>query len=110
MPELPLLEGQYTLSVAVVNDTDTVTYDYHDRAYNFRVAYSPQDAGYGMVQLHGQWQMDSEIDSKQEAGKQEESKPERSRPVARPLSGANTDMPHTDVPHTDVSHSNGTKA
>jgi lipopolysaccharide transport system ATP-binding protein len=59
IPELPLLEGQYVLSVAAVNDTDTVTYDYHDRAYNFRVAYSPLRAGYGMVQLHGTWQIES---------------------------------------------------
>lgn len=58
MPALALLEGQYTVSVAAVNDTDTVTYDYHDRAYNFRIAYSPLRAGYGMVQLHGEWQLD----------------------------------------------------
>jgi lipopolysaccharide transport system ATP-binding protein len=59
IPELPLLEGQYVLSVAAVNDADTITYDYHDRAYNFRVAYSSLRAGYGMVQLHGSWQMDT---------------------------------------------------
>lgn len=58
IPELPLLEGQYTLSVAAVNDSDTITYDYHDRAYNFRIAYSPLRAGYGMVQLHGEWQLE----------------------------------------------------
>jgi ABC-type polysaccharide/polyol phosphate transport system ATPase subunit len=59
MPELPLLEGQYVLSVAVVNDTDTVTYDYHDRAYKFRVAYSSLRAGYGMVQLRGEWHFEN---------------------------------------------------
>lgn len=53
---LPLLEGQYVLSAAVVDVTDTATYDYHDRAYQFRVAYSPARAGYGMVNLGGQWQ------------------------------------------------------
>ncbi len=58
IPELPLLEGQYTLSVAAVNDSDTVTYDYHDRAYNFRIAYSPLRAGYGMVQMRGVWQLE----------------------------------------------------
>lgn len=63
LPELPLLEGQYTLSVAAVNDTDTMTFDYHDRAYNFRVAYSPLRAGYGMVQLHGEWQLEDEPES-----------------------------------------------
>lgn len=60
MPELALLEGQYTVSVAAVNETDTVTYDYHDRAYNFRIAYSPLRAGYGMVQLHGEWQLETD--------------------------------------------------
>ena len=62
MPELALLEGQYTVSVAAVNETDTVTYDYHDRAYNFRIAYSPLRAGYGMVQLHGEWQLETDAD------------------------------------------------
>jgi ABC-type polysaccharide/polyol phosphate transport system ATPase subunit len=59
IPQLPLLEGQYTVSVAAVNETDTLTYDYHDRAYNFRVAYSPLAAGYGMVQLQGEWQWEN---------------------------------------------------
>jgi lipopolysaccharide transport system ATP-binding protein len=59
IPELPLLEGQYSLSVAAVNDADTITYDYHDRAYPFRVAYSPLRAGYGMVQLRGEWRIDT---------------------------------------------------
>lgn len=59
IPELPLLEGHYSLSVAAVNDTDTITYDYHDRAYPFRVAYSPLRAGYGMVQLRGEWRIDT---------------------------------------------------
>jgi ABC-type polysaccharide/polyol phosphate transport system ATPase subunit len=60
IPEVPLLEGQYTVTVAAVNDSDTVTYDYHDRAYNFRIAYSPLPAGYGMVQLRGEWKWESE--------------------------------------------------
>ena len=64
IPELPLLEGQYTLSVAVVNETDTATFDYHDRAYNFRIAYSSLRAGYGMVQMHGDWQLESEAPSR----------------------------------------------
>lgn len=61
IPELPLLEGQYTLSAAAVNDTDTITYDYHDRAYPFRIAYSPLRAGYGMVQMRGEWRFDSGV-------------------------------------------------
>ncbi len=56
IPALPLLEGQYVLSAAVVNHEDTATFDYHDRAYRFRVAYSPARAGYGLVQVPGTWQ------------------------------------------------------
>ncbi len=58
---LPLLEGQYVLSAAVINATDTVTYDYHDRAYQFRVAYSPARAGYGMVDLRGRWHQQNSV-------------------------------------------------
>jgi hypothetical protein len=55
LPNLPLLEGQYVVSVAVVNHADTVTYDYHDRVYGFRVVHSPARTGYGMVQMPGVW-------------------------------------------------------
>ncbi len=61
IPSLPLLEGQYVLSVAATNYEDTVTYDYHDRAYRFRVAYSPARAGYGMVELPGEWRYDGPV-------------------------------------------------
>jgi lipopolysaccharide transport system ATP-binding protein len=60
---LPLLEGLYHLSVAVVNQDDTETYDYHDRAYPFRVENSGQaepEAGieqYGLLTLGGKWQI-----------------------------------------------------
>jgi ABC-type polysaccharide/polyol phosphate transport system ATPase subunit len=59
IPELPLLEGQYALSVAVVNQLDTITFDYHDRAYSFHVVHSPARAGYGLVQLPGVWETES---------------------------------------------------
>lgn len=58
IPNLPLLEGQYTLSVAVVNQHNTATFDYHDRAYGFRVIHSPARTGYGLVQFPGVWQHD----------------------------------------------------
>lgn len=58
IPNLPLLEGRYTLSVAVVNQVNTVTFDYHDRAYDLHVIHSPQRAGYGLVQFPGVWQHD----------------------------------------------------
>lgn len=56
IPNLPLLEGQYTLSVAVVNQHNTATFDYHDRAYGFQVIHSPARTGYGLVQFPGVWQ------------------------------------------------------
>lgn len=58
IPDLPLLEGLYTLSVAVVNYEDTAIFDYHDRLYPLRVVYSPVQAGYGMVRLQGSWHLD----------------------------------------------------
>jgi ABC-type polysaccharide/polyol phosphate transport system ATPase subunit len=58
IPNLPLLEGHYTLSVAVVNEQNTATFDYHDRAYSFQVIHSPGRAGYGLVQFPGVWQHD----------------------------------------------------
>jgi lipopolysaccharide transport system ATP-binding protein len=61
-PELPLLEGLYQVSVAVVNRTDTETFDYHDRAYNFRVINSRGRVteSYGLVTLRGQWELVTE--------------------------------------------------
>jgi ABC-type Na+ transport system ATPase subunit NatA len=60
IPNLPLLEGSYALSVAVVNQHNTATFDYHDRAYGFRVIHSPARTGYGLVQFPGVWQHDNE--------------------------------------------------
>jgi lipopolysaccharide transport system ATP-binding protein len=57
IPRLPLLEGLYHISVAVVNSDDTEMYDYHDRAYPFRVA-NPLGGvheRYGMITLQGEW-------------------------------------------------------
>jgi len=57
IPYLPLLEGLYHISVAVVNETDTETFDFHDRLYAFRV--SNYDDGvkerYGLMTLGGEW-------------------------------------------------------
>jgi lipopolysaccharide transport system ATP-binding protein len=54
IPALPLLEGTYCVSVAVVDWDDTRTFDYHDRLYRFRVL--PWDGErYGMVSLNGKW-------------------------------------------------------
>jgi hypothetical protein len=55
VPSLGLLEGTYLLSVAVVNDTDTETFDYHDRAYSFRVYPGKSRERYGLVTMNGSW-------------------------------------------------------
>jgi ABC-type polysaccharide/polyol phosphate transport system ATPase subunit len=58
IPYLPLLEGLYQISVAVVNrKNDTEIYDYHDRAYPFRVvnAHPRGQEQYGIVTLRGEW-------------------------------------------------------
>jgi lipopolysaccharide transport system ATP-binding protein len=57
IPDLALLEGVYQISVAVVNETDTETYDYHDRVYSFRVMNQGDNRQerYGLVTLSGEW-------------------------------------------------------
>jgi lipopolysaccharide transport system ATP-binding protein len=54
---LPLLEGLYHVSVAVVNHDDSEIFDYHDRTYPFRVINAGKDwhERYGLVTLQGQW-------------------------------------------------------
>jgi ABC-type polysaccharide/polyol phosphate transport system ATPase subunit len=58
IPALPLLEGQYALSVAVVNAADSETYDYHDRLYHFEVYPGQSAERYGLVTLGGAWQLE----------------------------------------------------
>lgn len=57
IPSLPLLEGLYQFSVAIVNQSDTETFDYHDRLYPFRVINhsGPIKERYGLVTLNGEW-------------------------------------------------------
>jgi lipopolysaccharide transport system ATP-binding protein len=57
VPCLPLLEGRYRLSVAVVDGGDNETFDYHDRLYEFQV-YPNSNERYGFVTLGGAWQME----------------------------------------------------
>ena len=64
IPKLPLLEGGYAISVAVVDDADTQTFDYHDRAYTFQVYSGEQSTGYGMVKLDGHWRWHEPIASR----------------------------------------------
>ncbi len=61
---LPLLEGLYYVSVAVVNEDDSEIFDYHDRLYPFRVvnSRSPDQTThverYGLLTMGGSWQLD----------------------------------------------------
>ncbi len=56
---LPLLEGLYHVTAAVVNEDDSETYDYHDRAYPFRVVNHGSDMQemYGVMTVCGAWDL-----------------------------------------------------
>jgi lipopolysaccharide transport system ATP-binding protein len=58
IPSLPLLEGLYHFSVAVVDQNDSEIFDYHDRTYSFRVTNQSQQVKerYGLITLRGEWQ------------------------------------------------------
>ncbi len=60
IPSLPLLDGLYNFSVAVVNDGDTEIFDYHDRLYPFRVINRDEinQERYGLLTLRGEWRSD----------------------------------------------------
>jgi lipopolysaccharide transport system ATP-binding protein len=61
VPALPLLEGAYELSVAAVDRTGSVMYDYHDRAYPFRVAIGATRERYGLITLDGEWRYKADV-------------------------------------------------
>lgn len=63
VPYLPLLEGLYHISVAAVNHDDTEIFDYHDRAYSFRVVNydGAMRERYGLVTLRGEWEYASNV-------------------------------------------------
>ena len=54
VPFLPLLEGTYYVSTAVVDWNDTQMFDYQDRLYSFRVLSGCAER-YGVVTLQGIW-------------------------------------------------------
>ena len=55
VPALPLLEGEYLLSVSVHDERDTETYDYHDRQYKLQVYPGLSNERYGLFALNGVW-------------------------------------------------------
>lgn len=58
IPYLPLLEGEYNFSVAIVDRDDTELFDYHDALYPFRVDNQGQDVKErsGLLTLNGKWE------------------------------------------------------
>jgi lipopolysaccharide transport system ATP-binding protein len=58
VPELCLLEGAFQVSVAVVEAGTSETFDYHDRAYPFRVSAGRSRERYGAITLGGEWSME----------------------------------------------------
>lgn len=61
IPALPLLEGAYELSIAVVDRTGSVMYDYHDRAYPFRVTIGSSRERYGLIAMQGEWRHEADV-------------------------------------------------
>jgi lipopolysaccharide transport system ATP-binding protein len=57
IPSLSLLAGTYQVSVSCHKRDDTETYDYHDRAYSFRVYPGSSLERYGFMTTNGQWQV-----------------------------------------------------
>ncbi len=59
IPAVPLLEGLFHFSVAVVDREDSTVYDYHDRLYPFRIdnrGYQIPEL-YGLMTLQGKWEV-----------------------------------------------------
>jgi ABC-type polysaccharide/polyol phosphate transport system ATPase subunit len=58
IPALPLLNGLYHISVAVVNQDDTEVFDFHSQRYTFRVWNTENHVEqYGVVTLGGAWEL-----------------------------------------------------
>jgi hypothetical protein len=57
IPNLPLLDGEYQFSVAIVNRDDTELFDYHDGLYPFRVDNQGREVKerFGLLTLNGKW-------------------------------------------------------
>jgi lipopolysaccharide transport system ATP-binding protein len=59
VPSIPLMEGLYQLSVALVNRDGDRMLDYHDQFYTFRVNNRGHEVRekYGLVTLRGEWRL-----------------------------------------------------
>jgi lipopolysaccharide transport system ATP-binding protein len=57
IPDLPLLEGGYVVTVASHNREDSKMYAYHDRLYPFQVFPGASRERYGLVTMNGEWEI-----------------------------------------------------
>jgi hypothetical protein len=59
VPSIPLMEGLYQLSVALVNRDGNKMLDYHDHFYTFRINNRGHDVHdrYGLITLSGEWRL-----------------------------------------------------
>ena len=55
IPSMPLLEGEYFISVSVHDEQETTMYDYHDRLYPFAVLKPRMGQHYGLMVFGGRW-------------------------------------------------------
>jgi hypothetical protein len=59
IPSLPLLEGLYNVTVALVNRDGNQILDYQDNSYSFRIenlGYNITER-YGLMTLNGEWRL-----------------------------------------------------
>jgi lipopolysaccharide transport system ATP-binding protein len=59
IPSLPLLEGSYTISVALVNRVGNQILDHQDRYYSFRIENrgTKVTERYGLMTMNGEWRL-----------------------------------------------------
>ena len=59
IPSIPLMEGLYQISVALVNRDGNKMLDYHDHYYSFRINNRGHDVHekYGLMTLGGKWRL-----------------------------------------------------
>jgi lipopolysaccharide transport system ATP-binding protein len=59
IPSLPLLEGLYNITVALVNRVGNQILDYHDRLYSFRIENrgTKVTERYGLMTMNGKWDL-----------------------------------------------------
>jgi lipopolysaccharide transport system ATP-binding protein len=59
--QLPLLPGQYRLTVALHDSTGSITYDHHEQQYDFTVRSHALQSSYGLVEIPACWRHRAEL-------------------------------------------------